>query len=297
MQNIPIEVLRTAVAIADLGTFTKAAERLGLSQPAVSSQLKKLKQLVGGDVFRKDIGGTSPTALGNTFLLLARKTLDTHDQILRLSTAKDVPERARIGFSPILGSQFMSAQKAPNCLRNVFIRTDRSGELAKAVLEGQLDAACCFSFGDIPAPLVEHVVAERKDQLVWVRSPEFVLSPGRPVPVVAWRGDDWMANAFGRAGIPFQIVFDGEDFESKRAAVVAGQGVSALPSTMILPSVIRAGEYYLPELPVISFVLLKRRDVASDLLSKLVEEVRQMFFPEIETVAPVQPERKRARSA
>ena len=42
MINIPTELLRTFVAVVDLRSFTKAAQLLGITQPAVSAQVKRL---------------------------------------------------------------------------------------------------------------------------------------------------------------------------------------------------------------------------------------------------------------
>src|ERR1700691_4805150 len=46
--NVPIEVVRTVVAISETGSLSKAGERLGLSQPAVSGQMKRIQNLLGG---------------------------------------------------------------------------------------------------------------------------------------------------------------------------------------------------------------------------------------------------------
>ena len=45
--NIPTEIVRTIVVIAEAGSFSKAGERLGLSQPAISAQVKRLQMMVG----------------------------------------------------------------------------------------------------------------------------------------------------------------------------------------------------------------------------------------------------------
>lgn len=45
--NIPTEIVRTIVAVAETGSMSKAGERLGLSQPAVSMQVKRLQRLIG----------------------------------------------------------------------------------------------------------------------------------------------------------------------------------------------------------------------------------------------------------
>ena len=62
--NIPIELLRTLVAISDSGSFTKAADALGLSQSAVSLQIKRLERLVAGELFRKAGSGHRLTERG-----------------------------------------------------------------------------------------------------------------------------------------------------------------------------------------------------------------------------------------
>src|SRR6201985_3649904 len=82
--NIPIEIVRTVVAISETGSLSKAAERLGLSQPAISLQVKRLQNLVGGSLFVKTANGTTTTELGHLALHPARITLETNDQRLRL---------------------------------------------------------------------------------------------------------------------------------------------------------------------------------------------------------------------
>src|SRR5271156_2802164 len=82
--NIPIEIVRTVVAIAETGSLSKAGERLGLSQPAISSQIRRLQGLVGGSLFVKGANGTTTTELGKLALQQARKLLEANDQILRL---------------------------------------------------------------------------------------------------------------------------------------------------------------------------------------------------------------------
>ena len=51
MTNIPTDLLRTLIAVVDLRSFTKAAPSLGLTQPAVSAQIKRLQFLLGGEIF------------------------------------------------------------------------------------------------------------------------------------------------------------------------------------------------------------------------------------------------------
>jgi DNA-binding transcriptional LysR family regulator len=47
--NLPTDVLRTFLAVIDLGSFTKAGQLLGRTQPAISLQIRKLEELGGHD--------------------------------------------------------------------------------------------------------------------------------------------------------------------------------------------------------------------------------------------------------
>src|ERR1700748_2345292 len=82
--NIPIEIVRTVVAISETGSLSKAAERLGLSQPAISSQVKRLQNLIGGSLFVKTANGTTTTELGKLALRQSRIILEANDQLLRV---------------------------------------------------------------------------------------------------------------------------------------------------------------------------------------------------------------------
>jgi DNA-binding transcriptional LysR family regulator len=64
MTNIPTDLLRTLVAVVDLRSFTKAAARLGVTQPAVSSQIKRLQCLLGGELLDRSVQGISLTPHG-----------------------------------------------------------------------------------------------------------------------------------------------------------------------------------------------------------------------------------------
>src|SRR5215468_6861840 len=79
MTNIPTELLRTFVAVADLRSFTRAANSLGITQPAVSAQIKRLQQLLAGDLMDKRVPGVSLTPNGEAVLGHARRMLAIND--------------------------------------------------------------------------------------------------------------------------------------------------------------------------------------------------------------------------
>src|SRR3982074_1238425 len=94
-RNIPIELLRAVVAIVDGGGFTKAAETLALTQSAISAQIRRLTQIVGGDVLEKGTG-VRLTRRGMTVLNYARRILMMNDELLTLAPENEVSTRELI---------------------------------------------------------------------------------------------------------------------------------------------------------------------------------------------------------
>src|SRR5688500_156408 len=64
MTNIPTDLLRTLISVVDLRSFTKAAHAMGVTQPAVSAQIKRLQSLLGSDLLDKSAPGVALTPTG-----------------------------------------------------------------------------------------------------------------------------------------------------------------------------------------------------------------------------------------
>ncbi len=105
MTNIPTELLRTLVAVVDLRSFTKAAQSLGVTQPAVSAQIKRLQGLLGADLLDKSAPGVSLTNAGELVVNYARRLLSINDQILDIAGPRMVTKTVRIGST----GDFMAA--------------------------------------------------------------------------------------------------------------------------------------------------------------------------------------------
>ena len=132
--NIPIEIVRTVIAIAETGSLSKAGERLGLSQPAISSQIRRLQSLIGGSLFVKGANGTTTTELGK-LALQARKILEANDQLPRLGGNNFGPPPLRLGLSTPFVDRYLS-QKPPEELADVFIHADHSTSIARGLIDG-----------------------------------------------------------------------------------------------------------------------------------------------------------------
>jgi DNA-binding transcriptional LysR family regulator len=284
--NIPIEIVRTVVAISETGSLSKAGERLGLSQPAISSQVKRLQSLVGGELFVKTANGTTTTELGKLALHQARRILEANDQLLRLGGSAEGPQPIRLGLSSVFARPFLQNQTAES-LTDIFIQTDHSVAIGKGLIDGYIDIACIFENMAIETEIEQLIVNEIRDPMVWVRARDFVLSPGAPLPILTWPGDDWMMRTLTKHGVTYKIVFNSPDYHAKLAAAEAGIGLSAIPESMVPPYLVKAKEYYLPPLPSIKALLCVRTGLDTELAASLVKNLSALFFKNPKMAAAV----------
>src|SRR3954468_18679668 len=97
MTNIPTDLLRTLISVVDLRSFTKAAQSLGVTQPAVSAQIKRLQFLLGYDLLDKSAPGVSLTPRGEIVVTSARRLPSINDEILHMAGGSPSSQTVRLG--------------------------------------------------------------------------------------------------------------------------------------------------------------------------------------------------------
>ncbi|HXC39923.1 MAG TPA: LysR family transcriptional regulator [Burkholderiales bacterium] len=150
--------LRTFLAVAELGHLTRAADRLHISQPAVSGQIRALEEELELDLFERTPAGMALTGAGRKLLPYAEEIIRAAGQMraaaesyrgrlqggVRLATVSD-PGYLRVG-------QFLAQLMERHPLIDVELHQESSGEVLEQILAGELDAG--FYFGEAPkAPL------------------------------------------------------------------------------------------------------------------------------------------------
>jgi DNA-binding transcriptional LysR family regulator len=277
--HVPMEIARTVLVVQEVGSLSKAAEVLGVTQPAVSSQMKRLEALVGGPVFAKTAIGSRPTELGLLVLRQCAKMLQAHDHLLALGGGVASIEPLRLGLSTLLTRAFLLSKDRP-VLTNVQVNSDVSPVLTRRLLDGTLDIACLvLAHGPMPFELQSLVHRECSDELVWVGSPNFLLSPGSPIPIIPWTGEnDPTTRTLIAAGISYRVVFNGSDFNEKRLAVEAGLGLTCLPKRQVPPELILAREYQLPPLPLAKVLLCVGPQFDPAKAAPMIRRLVDLFF-------------------
>lgn len=157
--------LRSFVAIAELGQLTRAAERLHVSQPAVSAQLKALEDKLGLALFERTASGMVLTAPGARLLAEAEKVLAAARdmQNVAISFKGEVAGKASIGTlsDPNMTriGEFMSVVLARHPLLEMELHQGVTGVALDHVRDGILDAS--FYYGELKYPSVQGLPLRR----------------------------------------------------------------------------------------------------------------------------------------
>lgn len=277
--SIPTEIMRSVVGISEAGSITKAAKLLGLSQPAISSQIKRIEHAVGGSIFQKSANGSSTTELGKLVLAQAKKILEANDQLLLLRGAAPEDNTIRLGLSNIYSQRMMEVMSRAE-MGNVCIYADNSAEIAKCVLDGFVDVAIFLAASATPPDVTVDVIGERDDEMSWVRAKDFTLSPGAPIPLLTWPGQithELMVQALERKGMIYRIAFSSPDYHARIEAAKAGIGLTLLPKRLVPTPLIAANEYYLPT-PAVPKMLMCARTGFRQKNTKLLEQLHAKFL-------------------
>jgi len=233
MTNIPTELLRTLVAVVDLRSFTKAAQSLGVTQPAVSAQIKRLQGLLGAELLDKSAPGVSLTNAGELVVNYARRLLSINDQIIDIAGPRLAAKTVRIGatgdFTAAAIAFGLTGQRARRPDLRFEVYNGNIDALTRDLREGDADLAIWVSATG-PSLDTRHYWTE---PLVWIRAPNTSLDPKRPVPLVSY-GDECLFTrqaiaALGQAGREAEMAFVGSSLLGLGAAVAAGFGIMALP--------------------------------------------------------------------
>jgi DNA-binding transcriptional LysR family regulator len=268
--NIPTEVVRSIVVIGETGNFSKAGERLGLSQPAVSAQVKRLQLLVGGALFEKTAAGLTFTPKGKLILAQARKLLEANDQILSLGGSMSDSQSIRVGVATLFGELFVRAWSSEPRGPQVSFLCDNSPDLTRSFGEGHLDVACLVD----PPPESGEPVFTWEEDYVWVRSPRFLLRAGEAIPLVTWSGtlaEQPMIHAMEKAGLSYRIALTSADYHLRATAVAAGIGLMAMPRRHIFPDLVMAKEHFLPPMRALRVAVFVKPGIAMKLVVSVVE--------------------------
>ena len=272
---IPTDLLRTFVAICEVGSFTKVAHLFGLTQPAVSSHMRRLESMVGGDLLQKSLSGVTLTDYGVEVLRQARRILAINDQIVGGVGLQPSTQAVRIGIPNLYAGKLAGILR--ECGRaadpaRVQVRCDHSSGLLRSIRAGHIDLA--FVLGSEEE--MNGALAAWPEPVAWVRAPDFSLQPGAAVPLVSSPNllppDRIAMTALEAANRRYEVVFTAFDTMARRAAAEAGLGYCPTPRTaaMAMAPLVIEEAGVLPELPNVMKGIVARDDLDTKALAPVI---------------------------
>ncbi|WP_203141833.1 LysR substrate-binding domain-containing protein [Marinobacter mangrovi] len=277
-----LDVLRTYVLGIELGSFARAADRLGRSTSAVSSQLKKLEDQAGTPLLHKAGRGLAMTEAGETLLGYARRMLELNDEAAAAIRGAELEGWVRLGLQEDFGEGLLQevlgqfARAHPKV--RVEVRIARNAELLERVTSGRLDLALAWA-GNQDTPHAERL-GEVPMRWIGAADRDIPFPTGEPWPLVALEAPCLLrtaaTNALDSAGIPWRVAITSPSLAGIWAGVSAGLGVTVRTPIGLPPGLrlMNADELGMPPLPHLPLMLHRSDDVLAGATARLAEILR-----------------------
>jgi DNA-binding transcriptional LysR family regulator len=238
--SIDTATLQCFLSVASTGSFTKAAERIGRTQSAVSQQVAKLEGLIGKTLIQR--GKTlTLTNEGQIFEEYARKILAMHLEVLDRFKTPDLKGEIRFGLPEDFATRFLSdvlvdfVRIHPRIFLN--IECDLTLNLMERFKKNEFDMVLVKMSRPEDFPNGIDVWSEK---LEWVGDKNLLTScvdTQKPLPLIlspqpcVYRSR--AISVLEEANIKWQLVFSSPSYNGTIAAVKAGLGITVLPKIMI----------------------------------------------------------------
>jgi DNA-binding transcriptional LysR family regulator len=234
--NLDVDLLKTFLAIADAGSFTRAAEAVHKTQSAVSMQMKRLEELLGRPLFARDGRASRFTADGDRLVEYARRIATMNDEAVSAFTRPELTGTLRFGTPDDYADRFLPEILARFARTHPLVTVDvecvSSTELFERTKRGEIDLALVTFGCDIVTdePL-------RREPLVWVTSPKHNVHMLDVLPLASphceWRKA--ALQALDSQQRKYRIAYSSSNSNAINAAVQTGLAVGAVPELCVRP--------------------------------------------------------------
>jgi DNA-binding transcriptional LysR family regulator len=250
MAALDIPTVQAFLLVAELQSFTRAAEALGTTQAAVSLKLQRLEAAVGKRLVERSPRAVRLTADGAAFLDNARALMEAHDRAL----SGEQPHRQQLSLGI---SDHVAGQELVPLLERLHAV---SSQLALAVSIGfSRDLLDAYDAGKLDAVIVRQEAGRRggerlaEDEFGWFASPRMKWRRSESLPLATLAAPCGVRaialRALDKAGIRWSEVFVGGGVTAVAAAALAGLAVAPLARRIAPPGAVDIGpEYGLPQL-------------------------------------------------
>jgi DNA-binding transcriptional LysR family regulator len=257
---LDVDAIQAFVWIAELGSFTHAADAMGTTQAAVSLKLKRLEKRLGRRLVERTPRYVQLSADGAAFIEHARELLEAHDRAL--AAFAEARQRLTIGISDHVAGPELPALIArmntqdPQLL--IEIRIGSSRDLLQSFDRRELDTVIVrLHNGRSDGKILT------EEKFGWFAAPSWQHHAGEPLPLATLAEPCGVRAMAGQlldaAGVAWTEIFVGGGVAAVAAAVMAGLGVAALAPRMLPLGAVEVGaKLRLPDLPRLPVLLHTR---------------------------------------
>ena len=274
---LDIDQLRTFIAIAETGSFTRAAEVVHKTQSAVSMQMKRLEERIERPIFARDGRASKLTEDGQRLLDYARRIVNLNVETLAAFSDAALSGRVRLGVPDDYADRYL-----PEIMAR-FSRVYPAVELT-VICEPSVDLLERIDGNEIDLAIVTNCETKRaaetfrRERLLWVTSNRHAVHSEACLPLALGRPScSWRRSAIERlesVGRLYRVLYSSSNAGAVAAAVLAGLAVSVLPESGLRPGmrVLSAGDGF-PELPSCRIGLVRNAHESSALADALAEHI------------------------
>jgi DNA-binding transcriptional LysR family regulator len=274
---LDIDQLRTFIAIAETGSFTKAAEVVNKTQSAVSMQMKRLEERIERPIFARDGRASRLTEDGTRLLDYARRLVKLNVETVAAFSDAALSGRVRLGVPDDYADRYL-----PEIMAR-FSRAYPSVELT-VICEPSVDLLERIDANEIDLAIVTNCESKRaaetfrRERLLWVTSSRHAIHLEERLPLALGRPScTWRCTAIERLesiGRPYRVLYSSSNAGAVAAAVLAGLAVTVLAESGLRPGmrVLTAADGF-PELPSCRVGLVRNAHDSSALADALAEHI------------------------
>ncbi|PZS90843.1 LysR family transcriptional regulator [Stenotrophomonas maltophilia] len=271
------DLLRAFVAVVETGGFTKAGERMNLSQSAISHQIRKLEEQAGSALLRRTTRSVTLTEDGEEFLRLAEQILAAQSLLVHRFQKVAVSGAVRLGVPETYAGDRLTAlltrfsRRFPSVRLDVFV--EPYGALNEQIHAGTLDLAVnLFLREDVEWPVL------RRTRFVWAAGSGFEHEPEKALPLALAPSPcthrDVCLDALVGAGREWRVTFTSASQQGLRSAAKSGLAVTVALQDDIQDGLVIAGDGLgLPTLPAASFRLMRSATARTPAVEALEEQL------------------------
>jgi DNA-binding transcriptional LysR family regulator len=235
MKKLDLDVLEMVVAVADTGSFAKAAEAVFRSPSAVSMQVKTIEDALGKQLFLRDTRNVTPTPEGKRLADYGRRMLEMRDEAWASIVQPEVEGQVTIGvpddYISSLLPQVLGKFSSMHPRVEVRVIGLPSAALVPMVKDNTVDLACLTKVRGLTGEFIRH------EPIIWTGLPRRSIWLERPLPIAVFADGstarDHAVRALRRNNIKFRMSYESPSFLGLLSMVEAGLAIAPLAKCSI----------------------------------------------------------------